>query len=265
MTIALSATDHENLCHGWSWTIEDEDALALSVARIALGQSRHVARVIDGLTAKPVKTTAEHVADATTKLAPDADGSTFRRDGWLFQSISWIAAHQNRKGAILRLPHIRKADHGFDGLQIELSADMSTITLVVIFEDKATTSPRDTIRDDVWPDIAALEAGQRVTELTQDVTSILEAHQHVMAIDVEDAVDEILWKEARAYRVSITVGDTHSAHKARAGLFSGYDHAAPGLVTKRRGETMYFPNMRDWMRNFSMKVEAKINEIAGHV
>lgn len=265
MTITLNATDHEDLCHGWSWTVEDEDVLAERVARIALGQARHVARVIDGLTTKPAKTTAEHAADAIKKLAPDANGETYRRDGWLFQSISWIAAHQNRKGAILRAPHIRKADHGFDGLQIELSQEGSTVTSVMIFEDKATTSPRDTIRDEVWPGIAALESGQRVTELTHDVTSILEAYQAVMPLDVEDAVAEILWKEARTYRVSITVGDTHAAHGARAGLFAGYDDHAPGLIAKRRAETIYFPDMRTWMGNFATKVEAKINKIAEHV
>ncbi len=265
MAITLNAINHEHLCYGWSWAIENEDVLAERVARIALGQARHVARIIDGLSAKPAKTTSDHVADATRKLAPDTNGDTYKRDGWLFQAISWIAAHQNRKSAILRAPHIRKADHGFDGLQVELSEDKSTVTSVMIFEDKATTNPRDTIRDEVWPGIAALEAGQRVTELTHDITSILEAYQAMMPVDVGDAVNEILWKEARAYRVSITVGDTHTTHTARAGLFSGYDAQAPGPVTKRRAETIYFPDMRQWMESFSTKVEAKINEIAADV
>lgn len=265
MTITLNVTDHEGLCHGWSWAIEDEEILAERVARIALGQAKHVGRVIDGLTAKPKKTTAEHVADAIGKLSVDKDGTPYKRDGWIFQAVSWIAAHQNRNGAILRAPHIRKADHGFDGLQIELSADKSTVTSVMIFEDKATTNPRDIIRDEVWPGLAALEAGQRVTELTHDVTAVLEAYQDILPVDVEDAVDEILWKEARSYRVSITVSDAHSANAARAGLFSGYDIQAPGHVTKRRAETVYFPDMREWMKSFSARVEAKIIEISGHV
>lgn len=265
MTIALEVTDHENLCHGWSWKIEDEEILAERVARIALGQAKHVARVIDGLAGKPKRTTAEHVADAIGKLEVDANGNPYKRDGWIFQAISWVAAHQNRNGAILRAPHIRKADHGFDGLQIELSADNSSVTSVMIFEDKATTNPRDTIRDEVWPGIASLEAGQRVTELTHDVTAMLEAFQGIMPIDVEDAVDDILWKEARSYRVSITISDTHATNAARAGLFSGYDLQAPGLTTKRRAETVHFPDMREWMKTFSAKVAAKIIEISEHV
>ena len=265
MTITLTAVDHEDLCHGWSWAITDEAALAASVARVALGQAKHVIRVLDGLAEKPITTTTDHVADALAKLAPDADGSFHKCDGWLHQTISWIAAQQNRNDAILRLPHIRKADHGFDGLQIELSTDKAKVTTVVIFEDKATTNPRDTIREDVWPGIVALEAGQRVTELTQDVTAILEAQQHIMPVDVEDVVDDILWKEARAYRVSITVGNSHLKEAARARLFDGYSEAAPGPKEKRRAETIYFSDMRAWMREFSKLVERKISEHANHV
>lgn len=265
MTIKLSVTDHDDLCHGWSWTMEDEELLAERVARIALGQAKHVGRVIDGLTTKSKRTTDEHVVDAISKLKVDVNGDPYKRDGWIFQAISWIAAHQNRKDAILRAPHIRKADHGFDGLQIELSEDKSTVTSVMIFEDKATTNPRVTIRDEVWPGIAALEAGERVTELTHDVTAMLEAYQSIMPVDVDDAVGEILWKGARTYRVSITVGDKHLTTKARKKLFSGYDSQAPGKLTRRRAETIHLPDMREWMKTFSARVEAKIVEISRNV
>lgn len=265
MTITLHAIDHHTLCHGWSWTIDDEDVLAERVARIALGQSRHVAQILDGLSGKPKKTTADHVSDAIRKLAPDANGDTSKRDGWIFQAISWIAAYQNRNGALLRAPHIRKADHGFDGLQIELSKDKSTVTSVVIFEDKATKNPRSTIYNEVWPGIEDLEAGKRVTELTHDVTSVLEAYQAILSVDVEDAVEAILWKEARSYRVSITVSNSHGTDATRAKLFAGYDKKAPGEATRRRAETIHIPNMRKWMKAFSSKVEQKIKEIAANV
>ena len=48
MTLTLTQVDHENLCHGWAWTGEDEDALAERVARVALGQYRHVAKILAG-------------------------------------------------------------------------------------------------------------------------------------------------------------------------------------------------------------------------
>ena len=128
MTLSLTAVDHDDLCHGWTWQIEDEDQLVEDVARIALGQYRHISRILSGLSTRPATTTAEHITDAIAKLAPDANGATWRRDGWLFQAISWIAAHHNKGSAIIRAPHIRKADHGFDGLQLDLSDDGLSIS-----------------------------------------------------------------------------------------------------------------------------------------
>lgn len=175
MTLILTATDHDDLCHGWSWEIDDEDELIDQVARIAVGQYRHIARILAGLRSGPPTTSAEHVADAVAKLSPDSDGSTWRRDGWIFQIISWIAAQHNKDAAITRALHIRKADHGFDGLQLELSADGASISAAAICEDKATDDPRKTITGKVWPEIEKFEANERITELTHDVTSLLEA------------------------------------------------------------------------------------------
>jgi hypothetical protein len=42
MTLTLSQIDHGDLCHGWSWVVQDEEKLAQQVARVALGQFRHV-------------------------------------------------------------------------------------------------------------------------------------------------------------------------------------------------------------------------------
>ena len=41
IALSLAATDHDELCLGWSWEIEDEDEL---VARVTLGQYRHSLR-----------------------------------------------------------------------------------------------------------------------------------------------------------------------------------------------------------------------------
>lgn len=47
------------------------------------------------------------------------------------------------------------------------------MTAVVVFEDKATDKARDTIRDDVWPGIVALEKGERLNELSQEVSGMI--------------------------------------------------------------------------------------------
>lgn len=49
MTLSLVATDHDELCHGWSWEIEDEEELVDQVARVTLGQYRHISKVLQRL------------------------------------------------------------------------------------------------------------------------------------------------------------------------------------------------------------------------
>jgi hypothetical protein len=65
------------------------------------------------------------------------------------------------------------AHKGFDGLQLEIDTSNGFVTAAVIFEDKATDNPRDTIRDEVWPDFKLLEAGERENVLSADVSALL--------------------------------------------------------------------------------------------
>ncbi len=266
MTLTLTATDHDDLCHGWSWEIVDENQLVEDVARVALGQYRHVSKILVGLNSRPMPTSAEHVADAVAKLTVAEDGTPWHRDGWLFQTISWIAAHHNKGTAVIRAPHIRKADHGFDGIQLELSDDGASISALVVFEDKATTSPRATILKDVWPDLVKMEAGERITELTHEAAALLETQLGAFAaIDIDRAVGQILWNEARRYRVSITVDNALAATDARAALFAGYDNKVGGVVARRRAETIVIPDMRAWMGAFAERVKERVTELATNV
>jgi hypothetical protein len=231
MTLTLSQIDHGNLCHGWAWTVEDEDALAERVARVALGQYRHVAKILAGVDVLESGASTDHVAAAIKLLTVEDGEDPWHRDGWIFQTISWIAAHQQVKGAVTRPPHILKAHKGFDGMQLELADDGKCVTAVVVFEDKATINARDTIRDEVWPGIVALEAGERVTELTHETSAMLEAQQNRDPdLDIDAAISNILWKEVRRYRVSITIDDTHLKNTDRARLFKGFDEKAPFLL-----------------------------------
>lgn len=266
--LTINQIDHGELCHGWAWTVEDLDSLAESVARVALGQYRHVAKILAGAGVAGPKASPDHVAAAikllTVNLAEGED--PWHRDGWLFQTISWIAAHQLARGAVTRPPHILKAHKGFDGMQLELTEDGKSVTAVVVFEDKATDNARATIRDDVWPGIAALEAGERVTELTQETSAMLEAQLGIdPQLDIDSAIANILWKDARRYRVSITIGATHVTNRARARLFRGFDEVAPGDVERRRAETLYLPDLRKWMEAFAQRAMVKLNALVGHV
>jgi len=160
------------------------------------------------------------------------------------------------------MPHIRKADKGFDGMQLELNRLGTVVTAVVIFEDKATGNARDTIRDDVWPGIVALEKGERLNELSQEVSGMLDARAATdTQFDLDTAIANTLWHDARRYRVSITIDDTHNDADARKRLFKGFDDSAPGAIARRRADTIYLPELREWMEGFAARVIVKIKAI----
>ncbi len=265
MTISLTPIVHSKLCHGTRWTVDNRDVLAERVARVALGQYRHIAQILEGLDPTPPAGAKAFASDAKRKMQVASNGDPWHRDGWLFQIISWIAANQQKtKGSVLKPPHIFQAHKGFDGMQLDIASDDFSIQAVVIFEDKATTDARGTIRDEVWPAIAGLEAGERVTELLHEATGLLEAHQTSFpGINVDEAIDRIIWQEARRYRVSITTSDTHRDDADRARLFNGYDAKAAGSVERRRADTMHFDNLRVWMASFADLVTKKIEEVSG--
>ena len=263
MTLVLKQIDHDNLCHGWEWEVEDIDVLAERVARVVLGQYRHIAQILEGVAGAAPAGSAHHAADALKKLKVAKNGDPWHRDGWLFQIISWIAANQEKQGAALAPPHIFHAHKGFDGMQLEISDDGKSVTAAVIFEDKATEKARRTIKRDVWPDIVDLEAGGRIAELTHEASAILERQQHVHPdLDIDHAIDRILWQEARRYRVSVSIDDKHKSNDKRKKLFKHYDVSADGDVVRRRAETMHFDDLRGWMANFSDLVAEKIKAIA---
>jgi hypothetical protein len=249
-----------------SWTVTNEDELAERVARIALGQYRHVAKILSGAGVPGPTATAEQAKAAIKLLTRGKNEEPWHRDGWIFQAISWIAANQAPSGSLTRAPHIRRADKGFDGLQLQLSDDGKVVTAVIVFEDKATENARSTIREEVWPGIAALESGERLNELTHEVSAVLDTRAAADAeFDVDTAIANILWKDARRYRVSVTINDTHNNDNARARLFDGFEEKVPGGVERRRADTIYLPRLRAWMEAFAARVIAKVEMIAADV
>lgn len=259
MPLELTSVVHGKLCHGSRWEIADEDDLAARVAQLALGQSRHVAVILSGIDKQAPATRAD-TAEGAVKLLTVAEGKDpYHRDGWIFQSISWIAAHRGEAGAVVRAPHAILAHKGFDGMQLKLDEDGEAITAVVIFEDKATENPRAMITGDVWKGIRALERGERMPELVQETGAILEANQlRYPELDIDAAVETILWEETRHYRVAVTAGDAHSDDDARQALFKGFDNVAPGGRKRRQAETMYIPALRNWMKAFAAQAIAHI-------
>lgn len=87
MSITLTPFNDGNLCHGYSWSIADEDLLANQIAQVALGQSRHVQKILAGANLGDVPTAA-NCASAAIELLTVHGGDPWHRDGWMFQVMS---------------------------------------------------------------------------------------------------------------------------------------------------------------------------------
>src|SRR5687767_1374983 len=128
MSITLTPFADGQLCHGSSWTVPNEGTLAGQIARIALGQSLHVERILSGAGLAPPPVVEAARAGAIALLTVSDPAYPYQRDGWMFQAMSWIAAHRAAPTALIRAPHMIPAHKGFDGLQLELDATGQTVT-----------------------------------------------------------------------------------------------------------------------------------------
>ena len=262
MPFCFTPIGEDGIWFGSTWTVDDEDTLAEMIARVAIGQSRAVERILHTTGATLPDFPRDGYVGARRLLTLDADEDPYHRDGWLFQVMSWIAAHGQDDAALIRAPQMIHADKGLDGLMIEF--DGGDIARVVICEEKATTNPRERINSDVWPEFESFEAGDRDNELIASVTALLERSGDP---DPDAVVADILWRDQRAYRVAVTVGRRHASEAGRKRLFNGYDDVVDGRVARRRAETIRLDELRDWMEVLAAKALHIIEEAEaeGHV
>ena len=246
MAIQLTAFGTDPHWEGNTWSVADVDNLARWVAWVAIGQSAHVSSILNAVTPQPLETNKDAIGGAVSLLEPGAINND-HRDGWLFQVMSWLAAHHHTPGGLMNEPHLIHAHKGFDGLQILLDGQ-NAVQATIIFEDKATTQPRKTIREKVWPEFLSLEQGLAVNRLTQEATAILKS---AGIPNAPQAVAKIVWKSTRRYRVSITADKSTST--SRASLFKGYEVTVPGERARRRAEVFEVLDLRDWMNDLAAK------------
>lgn len=266
MAIHITPFDHEDLCQGVTWSILDEDALANQIARIALGYAHHIQSILSGSGLVMPKSAADNIEGAIDLLTVQgADPS--HRDGWLFQTISYIAAVIQDPDGIFDAPHMQHAAKGLDGLKLEYDSSTNTVASVVIFEDKATTNPRPTIATkkdkkgndvSVWGEFTQIESNKRQPLITNKISTLLPT---VSKISIDEAIEKIVWKENRKYRVSITVGDAHANDKGRKRLFKGYNAVVPGGNDRRRAETLHLKDVRAWLDELAEKAKLKVREL----
>ncbi len=262
MPIQLTPILHKSLVHGYTWEVVDEELLAQLIARVALGQARHVSKILLNVGQSLPVPIDDSWAAAVGMFTVPAGADPWHRDGWMFQVMSWLSAHKAGPNSLINTPQMIFAQKGFDGIQLDFNA-AGAISAIVIFEDKATDHPRETIRDEVWPEFEEYERGGDAHVLVAEVTGLLEKRP---GIDVDDVIRRAVWKDSRRFRVSITVGDRHATDAGRVRLFKDYEAIVPGDIERRRGETFYVGDLRAWMNNIASKALAYIAALkAAHV
>ena len=145
MPISFSPIANADRWAGYDWSIDCDDELAELVAHVALGQYRHVLRVLAETGCIAAAPTRSVLGGARQLLTVPSGADPFHRDGWLFQVIAWIAARVQNETSLIAPPHMQHAEKGFDGLHVHIDEETGTVRAAVICEDKATTNPRQTI------------------------------------------------------------------------------------------------------------------------
>ena len=259
MPLSFTPISVEGKWRGSTWTVRDEDQLAAVIARVAVGQSVVVERILRDTDCLPPDMPSGGAQGARRLLTVTSEHSSVHRDGWMFQVISWAAVHLQQadltEKTLIRPPQMIHAQKGQDGLVIEYADD--DIARVVICEDKATRFPRKQFRNQVLPDFARYETGARDNELIADVTSIL-ARSKIENAD--DIVRNILWDDQRAYRVAVTVPPDRTSIPAQKRLFKGYEKSVGGPVERRRVELLPLTFLRPWMNALADKALAIIDD-----
>lgn len=240
--------DHE-------YEIHDENLLAEYVGKILLGHYAHVKRIIKVLANTPLSVSSSDVDMAIAHL--EKSGKTIKdiekRDGWIFQIISWLALFSEYSGKkfYCQQPHDAPAQHGLDGIAIVLNDEMK-IESIIITEDKCTENHR-VILPDVWKEFKEFESGQHNNKLVSRISSAIESLEDGTVLMANQ--NNIYKKELRKYRVGINRNEKYQAEAKRKKLFKGYDDCVTGVVPHRRyAATIHKENIRGWMDSFCEKV-----------
>ena len=249
------------------YEIVDEDQLAEYVGRIVLGHYAHIKRIINTLSSTPPRAASTDIDLAQEKLRTLGKSAKAieKRDGWVFQIISWLAllSEYNGRNYYCQQPHDAPAQHGLDGVAIILN-DTNQIESIIITEDKCTENHR-TIIPTVWQEFVEFEAGIHNNKLVSRISAMIESLNDGKIL--EENQNNIYRPELRVYRVGINRNNTYQANDGRRALFKGYDGCVTGDNPHRRfASTLYSDDIRAWMEQFCQKAIAYLEtQKAAHV
>lgn len=237
----------------YEYEVVNKDLLAGYVGEMLLGHHLHILRIIKSLSATFPIHKNESIDQIIQKIIT-ADPS--KRDGWLFQMVSWIVLAKSKTGELFfsNYPHFAPAQHGIDGLAITINSD-DTIKNIIITEDKCTVHPRNKITSQVFPEFLEFENGAKDNALVGIISSLIGG---LNAGEILEKVqNDIFEKRYRLYRIGITREESHNSLTGRKKLFLNYKKYVDGPTSVRRSAaSIHIEDMRDWMKDFAEQVVA---------
>jgi hypothetical protein len=268
--LTTETVDIDEHCIGDRWQAKDEDRLAELVGIIAMGQAAHAAKIIaelrpanPAISHKALKDAAKDQLSIRGDTPERRDASRWRRDGFIFEAISWIAARQDGgETALLKDPHIKSTTQGIDGLMLELDPGKSKVIRATIFEDKCSEDPRQKFRDEVLPTFADHHDNKRGPELVSAAAALIER----IGLDgtaATQAAGRVLAHEFRRYRVALAVTSEEDSKKRRQALFKDFDKLKGIRQAQRVGASFVTPGkLRDWFDALATRATAYIETLS---
>jgi hypothetical protein len=236
-----------------------------------MGQALHAAKIIEDLAPASPAITAASLTQAS-KQQLQISGATddhkkssrWRRDGFLFEAIAWIAARQaGTPRTYLKDPHIKSTTQGIDGLMIEMDPAGPEVSRATIFEDKCSENPRDIFRDDVMKAFGDHHKNLRGPDLVAGAAALIK-ESGIDGTAAVTAAARVLDLAYRRYRASLAVTAAHDSLKGRIALFKGYDKLKDIKAEQRVGTTFIVNgDLRDWFDNLADHAIAALDSMEG--
>ena len=243
--------------------------MARLIAVIAMGQASHAAKIIRELRPaaaaighKALKAAAKQQLTITGDTKEKRDASQWRRDGFLFEAISWIAARQSSGADVLmKDPHLKSTTQGIDGLMIEMNPGNSELVRATIFEDKCSENPRTMFRDQILPAFADHHVNKRGPELVSIAATLIEK----IGLDgtaATQAAGRVLDNKYRRYRAALAVVSVDDSKARREALFKDYHELKDIEQPQRVGASFITPGeLRKWFDALAIQAIAYIDSV----
>jgi hypothetical protein len=236
------------------YEVVEQSVLVQWVAQLLLGNSLHISRVIEGLDSKAVNLKDKAIDSIINRLKTCG---VYKRDGWLFQMISWIAlkiylhTEYGSGNVFMNAPHTAPAQHGIDGFSLVIN-DKKQIKYIVLCEDKCSEEARAIITNQVFPEFEEYEDRKYDNRVLAEVSSIIRGEDGggLLQDIQEDIVNNKYWM----YRIGVTRQEEHDVKDGREKLYKDYDKKVTGDVGRRDAASVNLHDVRKWMETFSQLV-----------